>query len=127
MKPGLLFIYNADSGFAAGLFDSAHKLLSPQTYQCNLCALTHGLAGQKKEWSAFLKTVSIPLEFWHRDEFSKRAEKSVQSTLLPAIFYRSDDGNLTLVADGKELSEMKSLKTLIECVKSAIRKNSENS
>jgi hypothetical protein len=40
----LLFVYNADSGLAAALFDSAHKLLSPQTYACNLCALTHGLA-----------------------------------------------------------------------------------
>ncbi len=41
----LLFVYNADSGLVAGLFDSAHKLLSPSTYQCQLCTLTHGVTG----------------------------------------------------------------------------------
>ena len=38
----LILVYNADSGFFNALADSAHKLLSPSTYDCRLCALTYG-------------------------------------------------------------------------------------
>ena len=37
----LLFVYNAKSGIANVLVDISHKLLSPETYSCNLCVITH--------------------------------------------------------------------------------------
>ena len=107
----LLFVYNADSGLAAALFDSAHKLLSPQTYACNLCALTHGLAGPKKQWSAFLKTLSEPPGFLHRDEFLKLHPGFLQTT-LPAIF-QIRDGNMEVLTDGQRLATLDSMQKLI--------------
>ena len=37
--PTLVFVYNADSGVFNALADAAHKIFSPRTYACNLCAL----------------------------------------------------------------------------------------
>ena len=41
MAGKLIFIYNADSGLFNTVTDIAHKIFSPETYSCNLCALTH--------------------------------------------------------------------------------------
>ncbi len=38
----LIFVYNADSGKLNVLFDVGHKIVSPGTYKCDLCTLTHG-------------------------------------------------------------------------------------
>ena len=52
--PGLVFVYNARSGLFNALSDAAHKIFSPGTYQCNLCALTHTALGMRGEWRKFL-------------------------------------------------------------------------
>lgn len=113
---GLVFVYNADSGLMAALFDSAHKLLSPSTYDCQLCALTHGLAAPREQWSAFLKTLDVPMEFLHRDEFRRRYPQLAVSTALPAIF-RERAGTLTPLLDGTALRGMTDLDALIEFVR----------
>lgn len=113
----LLFVYNADSGLAALLFDSAHKLLSPQTYECNLCALTHGLAGPKKQWANFLKTLPEPPKFLHRDEFLKTHPGLVQTT-LPAIF-RMQEEDIHLLVDARCLATLDSLEKLIAILSKA--------
>lgn len=115
-KSSLIFVDNADAGLMAALFDSAHKLLSPATYDCQLCALTHGLAGPREQWSAFLKTLDVPLEFLHRDEFRRRFARLAGSTALPAIF-RERDGTLEPVIDGTVLRGMTDLDALIEFVR----------
>ena len=40
----LIFVYNADGGRLAGLKDLFHKILSPATYSCSLCAVPYGPA-----------------------------------------------------------------------------------
>ena len=84
----LIFIYNADSGLFNTLTDIAHKTFSPQTYQCNLCALTYGLLQEKTEWKAFIASLDIKTEFLHRDEFENKY--AVTTDALPAIYiYRN--------------------------------------
>jgi len=110
----LILVYNADSGLASALFDSAHKLFSPGTYQCSLCALTHGLAGPKREWSEFLRTLPEPPEFLHRDEFLKQ-HPNLAETPLPAVFARDED-RLELIADGPTLNRIQTLAGLKELI-----------
>lgn len=38
----LSFIYNAQSGKTNALIDFTHKILSPETYQNQLCSLIYG-------------------------------------------------------------------------------------
>lgn len=81
---GLLFVYKADSGLFNTASDIAHKLISPQTYECSLCALTHGYFSMRKEWAGFLEQLGLPCAFRHRDELAD--EPGVDPALLPAIY-----------------------------------------
>jgi len=83
----LVFVYNADSGLFNTLTDIAHKVFSPETYSCNLCAITYGNFGIRTEWKEFLETLDVPLKFLHRDEFEK--EYGRKDPELPAIFVQT--------------------------------------
>ncbi|WP_232221892.1 hypothetical protein [Methanococcoides burtonii] len=48
-KNTLIFVYNADSGLINEMKDYVHKIVSPSTYECNLCAITYGNTGIKNE------------------------------------------------------------------------------
>jgi hypothetical protein len=89
MKKTILFVYNADSGLFNTLTDIAHKIFAPETYECNLCAITYGNFAMRAEWKAFLETLEVELEFLHRDEFSGRYPEV--TVTLPAIFLKDGD------------------------------------
>lgn len=80
------------------MLDSAHKIISPATYDCKLCELTHGVFKENELWSRFLDRLrfreslngmkpvphslryesisknhpDVQLEFLHKDEFHKK-------------------------------------------------------
>lgn len=68
----LLFVYNADSGLYNTLADIGHKLISPGTYQCQLCSLTHGYLRERDAWRDFLEGLPATCEFLRRDQFRER-------------------------------------------------------
>lgn len=114
LKPTLVFVYNADSGVFNLLTDIAHKAFSPQTYSCNLCALTHSTFGMRKEWKQFLETLNCDFEFLHADELKEQYK--ILSVPLPAIFMKNgEELKLWLGADSvnscQTLDELKSLIT----------------
>lgn len=112
----LIFVYNANSGKLNTLFDIAHKLLSPETYQCDLCSLTHGALTEKKVWKEFRKTTGLDMEFLHKDEFEKL---SGQSFDYPVILKQSDTLDLFLNAD--EISQVKSVDGLIALIEQHVK------
>jgi len=89
-RPALVFVYNADGGVFNALADAAHKIFSPQTYRCNLCALTHTAVGMRGEWKRFLDGLDAETEFLHADEL--RARYGVEGVPLPAVFIRDGAG-----------------------------------
>ena len=105
----LIFVYNADSGLFNTVTDIAHKMLSPKTYSCNLCALTHGHFKIKEEWVQFLKEVDAELEFLHRDEFLQKHNQP--NTELPAIFIE-ENGELSPWLDQTIINQIKTLDDL---------------
>lgn len=108
----LIFIYNSDSGFFSALTDFAHKAVSPETYQCSLCKLTYGAATMKKEWAAFIKSLSVPVEFMYKDKFGK-AHPEFQTT-FPVVLGQKEDGSLESVITTEELNAAKELNELME-------------
>ena len=94
-RPALVFVYNADSGLFNTLADVAHKIFSPRTYPCNLCALTNSAVGMRKGWKRFLDGLDRPLEFLHADEL--KARHGVAGVPLPAIFKKGGEGIEVLV------------------------------
>ena len=79
----LLFIYNANSGKINALFDAGHKLLSPRTYQCSLCALTYDVFAENTIWKTFRTESNLTMDFYHKDEFETKFPND--NMIYPAI------------------------------------------
>jgi hypothetical protein len=113
----LVFVYNADSGLFNALSDISHKIFSPASYQCNLCALTHATFGMRKSWKQFLATLDRPFEFLHADELKKQYGESNVS--LPAIFVK-EDGNLKLLLTASEIDRCRTVDELKQLVRDRV-------
>ena len=108
----LIFVYNANSGKLNTLFDIAHKLISPQTYQCDLCSLTHGALSEKKAWQEFRKRSDLKMEFLHKDEFEQLHTKTFDyPVILKQSGKQADDIELFLNTD--KISQVKNVDELI--------------
>lgn len=117
-KPTLLFVYNADTGLFNVVTDYAHKILSPKTYPCHLCAITYGNMGMNKKWKEYISHLSIPIEFLHRDEFQKRYH--LQQTQLPAAFVKTGD-DIRKLMDHSEIKACPSVDALMDLVSKKIK------
>jgi len=113
----LVFVYNADSGVFNTLSEIAHKLLSPATYQCNLCNLTHGYFSAREEWVNFLDDLNAEFEFLHRDEYLKQGGDN--DIKLPAIFVKDND-QLKVWIDSDVINKMHSTDELMEMIRAAL-------
>jgi hypothetical protein len=109
----LLFVYNADTGLFSVVTDYAHKILSPKTYPCNLCAITYGNMGMNKKWKEFIAHLTVPIEFLHRDEFLKHYE--LEDTQLPAAFIKRGESISRLITHS-EINECSSVEDLMNLV-----------
>lgn len=108
-KKTIVFVYNADSGLFNALTDTAHKLLSPKTYSCNLCALTYGNFSMRTEWKEFLENLNTTMEFLHKNEFNQQYP-SVNAE-LPAIFLQTN-GQLTEIINANDINQCQNLAEL---------------
>jgi len=94
MPQRLLFVYNADGGLLPSPKDMFHKLLSPVTYPCSLCAVTYGATSMRPEWKEFVRALPVPVEFLHRDEFERDYPQG-SGQHLPAAFAVAESGELS--------------------------------
>ena len=114
----LVFVYNARSGLGNALLDSAHKFLSPATYNCRLCSLTFGLAGERRSWKEFREQSGIRMTFLHKDEFlSTYASKFGAKYTFPVVV--ADTGeDLEVVLSATDLNAIGDTEELIRVVSS---------
>ncbi len=119
MPQRLIFVYNADGGRLAGLKDMFHKILSPSTYPCSLCAITYGATSMQPEWREFIKTLPVPVDFLHRDEFIRDYPQRARHP-LPAAFAVEDDGTLTPFIEAPAMNAA-DLNGLMELVRERLR------
>jgi hypothetical protein len=108
----LLFVYNAKGGFWNGALDSAHKVVSPDTYDCKLCAVTFGLFGMKKEWAQFLeelKKQGVSVEFAHK------GDQLPLETKLPAVIMIKEKRPSVLISAEEfvKINDLNAMKTLM--------------
>ena len=108
MKGELIFIYNTNSSLFSTVTDFAHKILSPSTYQCQLCALTYGNFAMKKEWKSFIESLTLTTSFLHKDEFQAKYRLMAA---LPAI-YLSSGNSIVEVISRQEIESCQSLDDL---------------
>jgi hypothetical protein len=109
MEKHLILVYNADAGLLNMAADWLHKIISPSTYACSLCALTYGHLGEKKEWRNLLSTLNCKTDFLHKDEFYNQYPN--EKFDLPCVLI-NENGSLSVLLSADELNAMKSLDEL---------------
>jgi hypothetical protein len=117
-EPGLslVFVYAADGGFWNGVVDTLHKLVSPATYPCSLCALTHGPVGPRPAWTAALGQLGLPTIVLHREELAARHG----DVRLPAVLVERD-GRLEPLISAAEIDACRDLDALVALVTARAR------
>ncbi len=113
MKSTLVFVYNADSGLFNALTDIAHKIFSPQTYSCNLCALTHSNFGMRKEWTRFIESLDRQVEFLHADEL--KARYGLEGLSLPIMFEKKGE-KLEILVDTDSINACQNIDDLQQMI-----------
>ena len=106
----LIFVYNAESGTMNSAIDFAHKMLSPETYECNLCKITYGNFAMKKEWKEFLKQVTTEVKFMYKNQFVKAY--GIKDEEFPAVF-KIKSGRIKKVLSCNELNSMNKIEEIV--------------
>ena len=119
MEQELIFVYNANSDLFSTVTDFAHKLLSPSTYSCNLCALTYGNFTVKQEWKSFIQDLATKTVFLHKNEFEKQYK--IQP-VLPAVFIKID-GAIKEIISKEQIKSCQSLEELEKLVKQKLEEH----
>jgi hypothetical protein len=114
----LLFVYNANGGPFNTMADTVHKIASPSTYPCHLCALTHGRFSMKNEWKSFVRDLPVQALFLHRNEFLKQFSSPAE---LPVIFILND-GKIDILMSKKKIDNFKTLVDLKDTVMQTVQK-----
>lgn len=81
----LILFYHIDSSFFNIIKDGLHKIISPSTYQCNLCTLTYVTVRMKEGWKAFIAKLKNPAEFLHRDEFLRKQRSTTDLDSIQSL------------------------------------------
>lgn len=115
----LVFVYNANAGRLNGLIDSAHKLLSPDTYQCALCEITHGAFGERQAWKEFKASLPMPIAFYHKDEFERETGRKYA---YPVILEQTAGGESVVLLDAARIAQCKSVPELASALNHSLRR-----
>jgi len=97
------------------LKDLIHKNLSPETYDCRLCAVTYDNLGMRREWRDFIHTIGRRVEFLHRDELEHKY--GIHGIPLPAAFTRCMDESPRLWIEAKAMNACGTLDDLQNLVR----------
>ncbi len=109
----LIFVYNANSGKLSAALDVAHKIISPSTYQCNLCSLTHGTFTERDVWKKFREKSDNELVFYHKDEF----EIEFKNKFTYPIVIKEENRELVEYISTDKINAIKDVEDLIAQLK----------
>ncbi|HCK22322.1 MAG TPA: hypothetical protein DHW15_09195 [Bacteroidetes bacterium] len=110
----LIFIYNAKGGMLHAALDTLHKVLSPSTYPCELCAITYGWTSMHPDWKKWIDQLTLPAVFLHKDELHGTGISS--NMPLPAVLYHDGWEYSVLISavDWKKIPDVQALVKALE-------------
>ena len=113
----LIFIYNAKSGLVNEFLDFAHKIVSPSTYNCNLCALSYGNFSMKKKWSDYISSLPVKSTFTYKDKVSEYGYDNIK---LPSIIFK-DKSKSKVIISSEEINKLKKIDHLINILSDRLK------
>jgi hypothetical protein len=114
----IILTYNAQSGLKNAILDSFHKIFSPSTYPCDLCALTYGHFSENSHWKKFRMRSNIQISFYHIDEFEAKFGKL--NYRYPVALLHQNKTFDTLISP-EEFKQLKNTEELIARVETTIK------
>ena len=113
----LIFVYNAKSGMVNEFLDFAHKIVSPSTYNCNLCAISYGNFTMKKKWSDYISSLPVRSTFTYKDKVSEYGYNNIE---LPSIIFRNGSRSKVIVSS-EEINKLKKIDQLINILSDRLK------
>ena len=113
----LIFIYNAKSGIVNEFLDFAHKIVSPSTYNCNLCAISYGNFTMKKKWSDYISSLPVRSTFTYKDKVSEYGYDNIE---LPSIIFRNGSRSKVIISS-EEINKLKKIDQLINILSDRLK------
>ena len=113
----LIFIYNAKSGIVNDFLDFAHKIVSPSTYNCNLCAISYGNFTMKKKWSDYIRSLPVSSTFTYKDKVSEYGYNNIELTL---IIFRNGSRSKVIISS-EEINKLKKIDQLINILSDRLK------
>lgn len=128
----LIFVYNANSGIHNAILDSAHKIISPDTYACNLCDITYGTIKEDSVWRKYRKKnkklskaqdpKAIEMEFLHKNQFIKRHDSKERDTYTYPIVLAVKNNYMEVFIHTEILDVVETSEELIELIEARKKK-----
>lgn len=116
----VIFVYNADGGLASRAMDAVHKIVRPETYECDLCMITHGALTMRGEWRAFTERLGVPNRALHRDEFMREFPR--RDFAWPAVLVRRGEA-LEVLVSREEMAGMQTVPELATAVEEGLNRS----
>ena len=113
----LIFVYNAKSGIVNEFLDFAHKIVSPSTYNCNLCAISYGNFTMKKKWSDYISSLPVRSTFTYKDKVSEYGYNNIE---LPSIIFRNGSRSKVIISS-EEINKLKKIDQLINILSDRLK------
>lgn len=107
-------MYNADSDIWNKYLDFVHKIISPSTYSCSLCGLTHGSFSENKIWKEFREAIPHDFVFKYKDAFLiENKGKGCQEYEFPIILEQKEN-KLEVLVSTQELNLIGAVEGLVD-------------
>lgn len=120
MSKEIIIIYNAQSWLRNAISDGIHKIVSPDTYPCQLCSITHWYFKEKQKRAQFLKNIPYQTHTYHKDEI----DDLDAAPELPAIWIRtqnnSHDTKYKRIIEWNQRDSITTVDNLIETIQNAL-------
>ena len=113
----LIFVYNTKSGMVNEFLDFAHKIVSPSTYNCNLCAISYGNFTMKKKWSDYISSLPVRSTFTYKDKVSEYGYDNIK---LPSIIFQ-DKSKSKVIISSEEINKLKKIDQLINILSDRLK------
>ena len=107
----ILIVYNASNDKLSSVFGMIHKVISPKTYACSLCKLTHGNFEIKAIWKRFITGKNIMILY--KSDFMKYyPEANFEDHEFPMVLTEKNN-MLKELLNKKELDQISNTEELI--------------
>lgn len=120
MKSKLIFIYNANSGTLNTYLDIAHKIISPKTYKCSLCDITHGTFKVRPSWKKFREETNIAMEFLHIDEYEAQYKSKFHHSFSYPVILIQEHLELQVLISTEEINKLETVEELMNIIETRV-------